>query len=638
MTLGEILRLAARRAPRKTAVIAGDRRFDFEEYDRLANRFANLLISAGVSPGDRIASLLYNSPEYGVVHFGNARAGSVLVHIPPLYAAAEIAGILERTRPRVLVVDSAVHSRLGDDCLAAIPTVIVTGVPALEETLAAQPDTAPDPKIHGEIDPAAPVAMTFTGGTTGRPKGAVVSHTARFVSAASTAREHQVTAQDVVGVVTPMFHAVGLMIWYQASILVGSTAVIFRRWDPAEFIAETERHRVSSVFLVPVQVRDLLRSPAFDRERLASLRNIGVGGAPTPPGLIEQCREALPHCGYTDHYGQSETGPLTILKPRDTGTHAGTVGQAAAGVDLRIVDPDGNPVPRGTIGEVVARGPFLMEGYFDDKEETARYFRDGWGWTGDLAKSDEDGYLTLVGRSREIIISGGFNIHPSEVETALASHPAVEDCTVFGVPDERWGEAPVALVVPAAEVSAEDLITHCTKHLARYKRPREIVFVNTIPHTPSGKVQKPPLRAAYLKARPVGSRAAHSQPARSSPAAPRQRSREPPAGLMAPSPPASQRDSAAKGKNPELPHGAPLGAVPTSRHGPQARERRPPVGTAARSAANAQPHSPSPRTAGHNPHPRRTLCKAPSPPSSCSRAKPKKPSISTSGRSRTARS
>ena len=290
MTLGEILRLAARRAPRKTAVIAGDRRLDFGKYDRLADRFANLLISAGVGPGDRVASLLFNSPEYGVVHFGNARAGSVLVHIPPLYAAAEIADILERTRPGVLVVDSAVQDRLSADALSAIPTLIVTGVPTVDgaldgaiefgQAIATQPDTHPD----RDIDPAAPVAMTFTGGTTGRPKGAVVSHTARFVSAASTAREHQVTAQDVVGVVTPMFHAVGLMIWYQASILVGSTAVIFRKWDPAEFIAETERHRISSVFLVPVQVRDLLRSPAFDRERLASLRNIGVGGAPTPPG------------------------------------------------------------------------------------------------------------------------------------------------------------------------------------------------------------------------------------------------------------------------------------------------------------------------------------------------------------------
>ena len=502
MQLGEILRLAARRAPRKTAVIAGDRRLDFEEYDRLANRFANLLIEAGVRPGDRVASLLFNSPEYAVVHFGNARAGSVLVHIPPLYAPAEVADILARTRPRVLVVDSAVQDRLSADVLRGIGTVIVSGVPSLDgvlsfdDAVAACSERAPD----RDIDPRAPVAMTFTGGTTGGPKGAVVSHTARYVSADSTAREHQVTERDVTGVVTPMFHAVGLMIWYQASILVGAASVIFRKWDPAEFIAQAERHRISSVFLVPAQVRHLLRSPAFDRNRLSSLRNLGVGGAPTPPGLIAECREALPHCGYTDHYGQSETGPLTILKPRDAETHAGTVGQAAAGVDLRIVDPDGNPVPPGAIGELVARGPFMMEGYFENEEETAHYFRTGggWGWTGDLATADEDGYVTLVGRSREVIISGGFNIYPGEIETALASHPAVEDCTVFGVPDDHWGEAPIAYVVRSSPVSAEDLITHCTGRLARYKRPREVVFVAKIPRTPSGKVQKPPLRTAYL--------------------------------------------------------------------------------------------------------------------------------------------
>jgi acyl-CoA synthetase (AMP-forming)/AMP-acid ligase II len=500
LELGEILRRAARRAPEKTAVIADGRRLRFGEYDRLADRFANFLIARGVRPGDRIASLLLNGPDYGVVHFGNARAGSVLVHIPPLYAPAEIEDIVERTRPRVLVVDAAVRERLGAGVWSRTPTVVVAGGLAgegaygFDDAIAAAEDGSPRP----DIDPAAPVAMTFTGGTTGRPKGAVVSHTARYVSASSTAREHQVTAEDVVGVVVPMFHAVGLMIWYQAAILRGSTAVLFRKWDPAEFIAATERHGISSVFLVPVQVRDLLRSPVFDRERLASLRNIGVGGAPTPPGLIEECRKALPHCGYTDHYGQSETGPLTILKPRDTEAHAGTVGRAAEGVDLRIVDADGNPVPPGTVGELVTRGPYMMEGYFGDEEETARYFRNGWGWTGDLAKSDEAGYITLVGRSREIIISGGFNIHPSEIETALTTHPAVEDCTVFGVPDDRWGEAPIAYVVRADEVSADALITHCTHHLARYKRPREVVFVNTIPRTPSGKVQKHHLRTTYL--------------------------------------------------------------------------------------------------------------------------------------------
>ena len=203
----------------------------------------------------------------------------MLVHIPPLYAAAEIAEIVERTRPRLLVVDAAVQDRIGVEVRSAVPTVMVAGSPDFEDALAAGSGRPPD----RTIDPAAPVAMTFTGGTTGRPKGAVVSHTARYVSAASTAREHQITEQDVVGVVVPMFHAVGLMIWYQAAILRGCTAVILRKWDPAEFIAATERHGISSVFLVPVQVRDLLRSPAFDRKRLASLKNIGVGGARPRP-------------------------------------------------------------------------------------------------------------------------------------------------------------------------------------------------------------------------------------------------------------------------------------------------------------------------------------------------------------------
>lgn len=505
MHFGEILRFVAERTPRKTAAIEGERQLEFGEFDRLANRFANFLIGRGVRPGDRVASLLFNSLEYGVVHFGNARAGSVLVHIPPLYAKAEIAEILARTRPRVLVVDAAVQGRADPDVRSGIQVVVVAGAPAFDralsfdEAMGSQSDRCPE----RDVDPRAPVAMTFTGGATGRPKGAVVSQAARSVSARSTAREHQITARDVVGVVTPMFHAVGLMIWYQAAILSGCTSVIFRKWDPAGFIAAAERHGISSVFLVPVQVRDLLRSPAFDPGRLASLRNLGVGGAPTPPGLIEECRKALPRCRYTDHYGQSETGPLTILKPRDTASHPGTVGRAADGVELRIVDPDGNPVATGVVGELVARGPFLMEGYFENEGETAGYFREGggpgrWGWTGDLAKCDEDGYVTLVGRSREMIISGGFNIHPSEVENALASHPAVEDCTVFGVPDERWGEAPVALVVARNEGSESALIAHCTERLARYKRPREIVFVDHIPRTASGKVPKPRLREAYL--------------------------------------------------------------------------------------------------------------------------------------------
>ena len=503
MRLGDILRLAAQRDPRKTAIIADDFRIDFAAYDAAANRFAHLLLDAGIQKGDRIATALFNCPEYGIVHFGNARTGSVLVHISPMYAGPEIARIVERTRPRVLVVDADILDKIDAirDRLTSVEKLIVVGQD-FDAAIADMPDTDPDVTI----DPADPVAMTFTGGTTGEPKGAVVSHNARFVSAWTTAIEHRVTGEDVTGILTPMFHAVGLMIWYQSTILAGCTSVMFRKWDAANFIDQTEKHGISSVFMVPVQVRDLIDAPDFDAGRLQSLKNIGAGGALTPEGLITDCRAALPHCDYTDHYGQSETGPLTILRPWEAETHKGSIGRPATGVDIRIADADGNALPPGTIGELICRGPFLMEGYFENEEETAAYFRngDGWGWSGDLAVTDEDGFITLVGRSKEMIVSGGINIYPREVEIVMEDHAAVAECTVFGVPDDRWGEALIAYVVrgrEAADISEDDLLAHCTEQLARYKRPREIVFVKNIPKTPSGKIQKPLLRDAYLAGR-----------------------------------------------------------------------------------------------------------------------------------------
>jgi len=498
--LGDILRLAAQRDPRKTAIIAGDRHISYAEYDAASNRFSNLLADAGIGKGDRIATVLFNSPEYCITHFGNARAGSVLVHISPMYAAPEIARIVGRTRPRVLVIDAAIADKIEQvrARLTSVECVIVVGED-FDDAIAVYPDT--DPGI--QIDPADPVAMTFTGGTTGEPKGAVVSHTARFVSSWTTALEHRVTGEDVTGILTPMFHAVGLMIWYQATMLAGCTSVIFRKWDAAEFIRQAELHKISSVFMVPVQARDLIRSEVFDAARLKTLKNIGAGGALTPEGLIAECRTALPHCDYTDHYGQSETGILTILKPWESEAHKGSIGRAATGVDLRIADENGDAVPPGTIGELISRGPFMMEGYFENDGETEQYFRDGWGWSGDLAVADEDGFITLVGRSKEMIVSGGINVYPREIEITMEEHPAVLECTAFGVPDDRWGEALIAYIVlrDGHAADADSLLEFCGEQLARYKRPREIVFVSNVPKTPSGKVQKPLLRDSYLDGR-----------------------------------------------------------------------------------------------------------------------------------------
>jgi acyl-CoA synthetase (AMP-forming)/AMP-acid ligase II len=345
--------------------------------------------------------------------------------------------------------------------------------------------------------------MTFTGGTTGRPKGALVSHRARFVSSWTTALEHEVSSADVVGVLTPLYHAMGMTIWLQAAMLAGATAVLLTGWDPDRFAEATARHRITNALMVPVQLRELLSERHFDPKALASLGKLGCGGAVTSPALVAEINGKLPNVLFTNHYGQSETGPLCLFKHHHPRERAGTIGQPAAGVALKIVDPEGEAVAPGAVGEIVTSGPYMMAGYYNDPEETANYFRggDGWGWTGDLATIDEDGFVTLVGRSKDMIVTGGINVYPREVEIVLERHDAVAECTVFGVPDEKWGEALVAYVVcqNGAGATEAELVQFCERHLARFKRPRYVRFVAAIPKTPSGKIQKPKLREAFLK-------------------------------------------------------------------------------------------------------------------------------------------
>ncbi len=376
------------------------------------------------------------------------------------------------------------------------------GAVTFEQFLSGAPDAVPDIAI----DETDPVAMTFTGGTTGLPKGAVVSHRARYVSAYTVVMEHEFTGEDVVAVVTPLYHAVGLLIWFQGAVLAGCTCVLRPRWDAAKFVEECARHRITAAFLVPVQLGAILGDEHFDAGKLATLRKIGSGGAPVPGDMIAHGRARLPGVRLVDHYGQSETGPLTLLKPWHPADKNGSIGLPAVGVDLKVVDADGTEVATGEIGEIIVAGEFMFEGYFENPEETAAYFRsgDGWGWTGDLATVDEDGFITLAGRSKDMIVSGGVNVYPREVEIVLEDHEAVADCTVFGIPDENWGEALVAYVVPRAghsetpESLPELLIAYCGSRLTRFKRPRDLVLVDEIPKTPAGKVQKAKLRDEYL--------------------------------------------------------------------------------------------------------------------------------------------
>ncbi|MGE0747424.1 MAG: class I adenylate-forming enzyme family protein [Rhodospirillales bacterium] len=499
MLLGDLLRLAAARHPRKPALVFGAAVQTFAALEAAANRLAYAVIGLGLGPGDTVGILARNRPEHVAALFGVARTGCVLAALSPLSAPEELARMLALADVRLLLHEAEFApaiAAIAPRCPALARTVVLGD--DFEAFVAGMPADPPDRPV-GEDDP---VAMTFTGGTTGLPKGTVVSHRARLASAVTTALEHELSGNDVVGVVTPLYHAIGLTIWLPAAMTVGATCVLLPRWDARGFVAAVGRHHVTAVMMVPVQARQMLADEAFDAAALASLRKVATGGAPMPPDLPPLMAARLPHVAFVDHYGQSETGPLTVLKPWHPKEKAGTIGVPAVGVELKLVDANGDPVQPGDVGEIVVRGPFTMSGYYRNPAETAAWFRDGdgWGWTGDLARRDADGFVTLVGRSKEMVISGGMNIYPREIELALEGHPAVAECAAFGVPDETWGEAVVAVVVlqRGTAATAEALAAHCAATLARYKRPRLVQFADAIPKTASGKVLKAMLREEFL--------------------------------------------------------------------------------------------------------------------------------------------
>ena len=507
MLTGDLLLQSARRHPAKTAVICGDRQVSYGDLASTANQFAHAILGLGIAKSDTIAIMSRNIPEYMMVHFGSAQTGAILCNLMMAYAPDELIAILQQTGAKLIVIEAEFQDKLSQiiDRLPALHHVVVVGTPekeswhAFNDFISGQPESPPDIKLS-EFDP---FAMTFTSGTTGRPKGAMVNHHCRFVSVYTIAIEQEVTDSDVVGIITPLYHAMGSLVWMPTAIFVGATCVLLTGWDPDDFVDQSHRHDISNVMMVPVQLSQILNDRTFDKKKLSSLNMITCAGAITPPGLVRDVAVKLPEAKFTDHFGQSETGPICMYKHNHPRDKAATVGRPAPGVDFALLDPDGNPVPVGDTGEIVVRGPFLMDGYYNNPEETDAYFKnqDGWAWTGDLAVMDEDGFVTLAGRSKDMIVSGGINIYPREAEIALEKHPAIADCTVFGIPDEKWGEALCALVVVSDGQILDEtaLLAHCAEHLARFKHPKIIRFVDSIPKTPAGKVQKPLLREAYLK-------------------------------------------------------------------------------------------------------------------------------------------
>ncbi|MBL8664186.1 MAG: acyl--CoA ligase [Candidatus Odyssella sp.] len=508
MLTGDMLRRAAHRHPAKAAILWNDTALSYRDLDAAANRLAHALRAAGLPRQAKVGMLSRNRADYAVVFFGVAKSGCVLVNVSVLYAPDELAFVLDKADVELLIFEDVFADKVAAvrAKLPRLKTLVALGAgklgaPLLADFIAGH--SAAEPGVAMSEDD--PFCMTYTGGTTGRPKGVLATHRARAVTAHTVMVEEAIDERDVVGVVTPMFHVAALNIMFQPAMLAGATVTMLAPWSADGFREMVRRTGMTANFMVPTQAIQVVQDPAFDPAAYRTWKKVSFAGAPMPDWTQKALMEKLPNLRLTQIYGQSEMGVIAVNRWWNLPRKLGAVGREAYNVDLRVVRPDGTPVGVGEIGEVVSRGENLMREYYDEPEQTKAFFKlgDGWGWSGDLATIDADGFVTLVDRSKEMLISGGENVYPSEIERVIYALPEVAECAVFGVPDDQFGELPAAYIALKAGTSLTEaqVTAHCERHLARFKRPRLVKFVTDFPKTPIGKIQKNVLKEPYWQER-----------------------------------------------------------------------------------------------------------------------------------------
>jgi acyl-CoA synthetase (AMP-forming)/AMP-acid ligase II len=494
------------RDPDAIATICGDRvRTRAESLDRIA-RLGGALRSLGVRAGDRVGALALNSDRYHEFYLGVPWIGAVINPINIRWSAGEIAYSLRDSDTRVLLVDDAFAALLPalQDAFPLLRTVIYIGdgdAPAgmLDyETLLAENDPVEDTRTGGDTL----AGIFYTGGTTGDPKGVMLSHNALATSAlGAAATGHLVTPGGRMLHCAPMFHLADIAMWTIGN-LSGSTHVFVPSFTVDGVLTAISEHRVTDALLVPTMVQMLVDSPRIGEYDVTSVRHIIYGASPMSEAVLERAMSAFPSVEFTQAYGMTELAPIaTLLSPEDHRNPAlrRAAGRAAPHVEVRIVDENDVEVPRGTVGEVIVRGDNVMQGYWNKPEATADALRGGWMHTGDGAYMDRSGYVFVVDRIKDMIITGGENVYSAEVENAVAKHPAVAQVAVIGVPDEKWGERVHAVMVlkDGFTIDAAELRAHCKELIANYKVPRSAEVVDALPTSGAGKILKRDLRKKY---------------------------------------------------------------------------------------------------------------------------------------------
>ena len=512
MSHGEQLARVARRTPDAEALRFEGRSRTFRELDERVDRLADALAARGTGQGDRVATLMTNRMEVVETYLAAARLGAICVPVNFRLVAEEISYILRDSGTTALVVDEGL-APVAAAARAQVPEVAVclvtagepdaagAGAESYEAALATAVPTGPRPDVPEHL----PAFIMYTSGTTGRPKGAVLSHFNLLMN----------TMNMIVGMGfrdddrrwlsgLPLFHIGGLngVLPY---LLLGGTSVILPsgQFDAGQVVDMLERERITACYFVPTQWQAICAVPGLADRDLSALRRISWGASVAPPSVLKAMADSFPGVPNYNAFGQTEMSSVTcVLRGEDAVAKMGSVGTPIVDVEVRVVDDEMKDVPQGTVGEIVYRGPTVMQGYWDKPEATADAFAGGWFHSGDLVRQDEDGFYFVVDRKKDMIISGGENIYCAEVEAVIDAHPGVQEVAVIGRPDPKWVEVPMAVIVPAdpaAPPSEADIVEWCRARMASYKKPAAVVCVEALPRNASGKVLKTRLRDRYVQ-------------------------------------------------------------------------------------------------------------------------------------------
>jgi len=524
MVLTDTLKKASRFFPRKQAIVCGGKRWTFQEFYDRVNRLSHCLKAFGIRKDDKVAILHPNCHYFLEAYYSTAQIGAISVPINYRLSPREIAFILEDSESKALIVDPMFREQVGSirGEIRGIEKILWTGErksgPCLptgregpcdlnyEVVLKQRDSNMPlDTQITGE-DVA---QIYYTSGTTGRPKGVMLSHKNVMTHALGTIAEVHLTDGDVWIHVAPLFHLADA--WATWAITwVGATHVLVREFDPKVVLETIEREKVTITNLIPTMLNLMVNHPDVGEYDYRSLRVLLSGGAPIAPEVVRKIVETF-KCDYIQTYGMTETSPyltLSVLKDHlkklsyeDQLRFKSKTGKEFIGVELKVVNDRGEEIKKDEkeVGEILVKGDIVTKGYWKLPEETEKSIKDGWLYTGDMAVMDEEGYVTIVDRKKDMILTGGENVYSTEVENVLYMHPAILECAVIGVPDHKWGETVKGIVVlkPGQKATAEEIIQFCKDRIAHYKTPKSIDFVGALPRTGSGKIHKKGLRDKY---------------------------------------------------------------------------------------------------------------------------------------------